>query len=100
VNEKSDEYVEKDLEWDMEQYRKRYPNIQFKDIPVSHPEYKIHSKLFYVKGVFHEYVTYINPGEGNPHTISAAMNVPREEASKEELAAYQEIIETLILFNR
>jgi hypothetical protein len=100
VSDKTDENVEKDLEWDMEQYRKRYPNIQFKDIPVSHPEYETYSKLFYVKGTFYEYVTYINPGESNPHKISAAMNVQREEASEEELAAYQEVIETLILFNR
>jgi len=98
VNDKTDENVEKDLEWDMEQYRKRYPNIQFKDIPVSHHEYKTYSKLFYIKETFYEYVTYINPGEGKPHTISAAMNVQRKEASEEELAAYQKVIETLILF--
>ncbi len=97
VNKKSDEYIEKDLEWDMEQYKKRYPKVQFKDIPVSHPKYKTYSKLFYIKETFYEYVTYINPGEGKPVALSAAMNLQRNEASKEALAAYQQVIETLVL---
>jgi hypothetical protein len=54
VNDKSDENVEKDLEWDMEQYKKRYPNVRFNEIPVSHPKYKTYSKLFYIKGTFYE----------------------------------------------
>ena len=95
VNEKSDECVEKDLEWDMEQYRKQCPKIQFKDISVSHPHYKTYSKLFFVKDSFYEYVTYINPGVGKPLTFSAAMNVPKVEATKDALAAYRQVIETL-----
>jgi len=97
VNKKSDEYVEKDLEWDMDQYKKQYPNVQFKDIQVFHPKYKTYSKLFYIKETFYEYVTYINPGAGKPVTLSAAMNLQRNEASKEELDAYQKVIETLVL---
>ena len=99
VNKKSDEYLEKDLEWDMEQYKKRYPNVQFKDIPVFHPKYKTYSKLFYIKETFYEYVTYINPGAGKPVTLSAAMNLQRNEASKEVLAAYQQVIQTLVVLN-
>lgn len=98
VNDKSEEQVEKDLEWDMEQYLKRYPRVQFRDIPISHPSYKTYSKLFYVQDNFYEYVTYINPGQGKPLTLSSAMNVQKIEALKETFAAYKEVTETLILW--
>ena len=97
VNKKYDEQVEKDLEWDMNQYRKRNPNVQFKDITVSHAEYKLYPKLFHINNIFYEYVTYINPGIGKPVTLSAAMNVQKNEASKDAFGAYQKIIESLVL---
>ncbi|MHC4457104.1 MAG: hypothetical protein ACYS0I_08425 [Planctomycetota bacterium] len=97
VNKKYDEQVEKDLEWDMDQYRKRYPNVQFKDIAASHAEYKIYPKLFYIKDKFYEYVTFINPGIGKPVTLSIAMNVQKNEASKDVFEAYRKIIRSLVL---
>jgi hypothetical protein len=99
INKKSDEYVEKDLEWDMDQYRKQHPKVQFKDISVLHPLYKTYSKLFYVKDSFYEYVAYVNPGVGKPLTFSAAMNVQKSEASKDAFTAYQQVIETLTLLS-
>jgi len=99
INKKMDESVEKDLEFDMDQYRNQYPTVQFKDITVTHLQYKTYSKLFYVKDTFYEYVTYVNPGSGKPVTFSVSMNVQKNEASKEAFAAYQKIIGTLSLLN-
>ncbi len=99
VNKKSDEHVEKDLRWDMEQYKEQYPTVQFKDVSVSHPNYRTYAKVFFVKDTFYEYVTYINPGAGKSLMFSAAMNVPKAEAATEALAAYREVIRTLTLLS-
>lgn len=99
LNDKTDEHIEKDLEFDMSQYKNRYPSVEFKDINVAHKEYKLCSKLFYVQNSFYEYVTYVNPGTGKPFTFSVAMNVPNNEASKSALKTYKEIINSLILLN-
>jgi|WetSurSiteA1Bulk_404760.scaffolds.fasta_scaffold21532_2 hypothetical protein len=97
INKKVDENVQEDLKYDMKQYRDRYPKIQFSDISVSHASFALYAKLFYETNLFYEYVTYINPGKGKPFTLSAAMNVQKREANAEELAAYKEIISSLIL---
>jgi hypothetical protein len=99
LNKKADENVEEDLQYDMKQYRDRFPKIQFSDISVSHESFSLYAKLFYEPNNFYEYVTYINPGKGKPFTLSAAMNVQKKEANAEELAAYKEIIASLILIN-
>lgn len=95
VNSKVYEDLEKDLIYDMQQYKKQYTKIKFKDINVSHLEYDIFSKLFYVHEDFYEYVTYINPGIGIKIMLSVSMNIQKREATEEELAAYTQIIESL-----
>ena len=94
---KTDENTALDLSYDMDQYRLRYPNIQFQDIKMGHPAYSNYSKLFLVPKGFSEYVTYLNPGKGIPRIISISMNVQKREAEKEELEAYQSIMKSLIL---
>ncbi|MHB8843935.1 MAG: hypothetical protein ACYC7L_04230 [Nitrospirota bacterium] len=88
VAKKTDENTAEDLKYDMEGYRKNYPNIQFKDIRVKHPEYRTYAKLLYVENDFHEYVTYLNPGRRYPYLISVSMTIPKAAASKEALNAY------------
>ena len=94
---KTDENTSLDLSYDMDQYRSRYPSIQFQDIKLGHQTYSSHSKLFLIQNGFFEYVTYLNPGKGIPRIISIAMKVQKRVADKEELEAYQIILNSLIL---
>jgi len=96
VNTKSDEDLEEDLAYDMQGYRKQYPKVTFADIKVSHPTYDVFPKLFYIPEDFYEYVTYINPGIGTSKMLSVSMNLQEREATKEELSAYLQIIESLL----
>jgi hypothetical protein len=92
---KTDENTAEDLKYDMEGYRKNYPNIQFKDIPVKHPEYRSYPKLLYIEDGFHEYVTYLNPGKKYPYLISVSMTIQKTAASKEDLQAYSFVVESI-----
>ena len=95
VDDKIDERVDKDLAADMNDYRNQFPNIQFKDIAVSHPRYRIYSKVFYVENNFYEYVAYINPGPQSALMFSVAMNTQKTEATQSELATLQKVITSL-----
>jgi len=89
---KTDENTAEDLKYDMEGYRKNYPNIQFKDILVTHPEYRAYPKLFYMENGFHEYVTYLNPGKKYPYIITVSMTIQKTTASKEDMQAYSFVV--------
>jgi hypothetical protein len=78
----------------MDQYRQRYREVSFKDIDVHSARHKVLSKLFYVPGVFYEYVSYLNLGAGNHLAVSVAMNT-QKPATGDEMAAYGEVIESL-----
>ena len=95
MSKKANENTQADLEYDMEDYKKEYANIKFKDIAVSHPLYKTYPKLFFVPDTFYEYVVYINPGSGIPQIYSAAMNKQGTEATEEELAVFKSIVESI-----
>ncbi len=95
VANKTDENTIEDLKYDMEGYRKQYPKVQFKDVYVKHHEYSIYPKLFYVDNNFYEYVTYLNPGKNFRYNITVSMNLQKNEASKEDMQAYANVIESL-----
>ncbi len=95
IADKTDENTIEDLKYDMESYRKQYPKVQFKDIPVKHHGYQTFPKLFYVADSFYEYVTYLNPGTKHRYNISVSMNIQKTEATKEDMQAYSSIIESI-----
>jgi len=95
VTKKTDENTAEDLNYDMEGYRKQYPGIQFKDIRVTHPEYRAYAKLFYIENGFHEYVTYLNPGKKYPYLIAVSMTIQKTKASKEDLQAYSFVVKSV-----
>lgn len=99
VSTKSGENTAEDLEYDMTSYRRRFPNILFKDLEVSSPRYGSVAKVFYVPYEFYEYVTYLNPGPSSHLLLSASMNTQRRPATQEELAAYQSVIDSLALMD-
>lgn len=95
VAKKTDENTAEDMKFDMESYRKQYPDVKFKDMPLKHPLYRTYAMLFYVKNGFHEYVTYLNPGENFPYIISVSMTVQNKTASNEEIKTYVAVVESI-----
>lgn len=84
-----------DLKYDLETYKNDYPNIQFKEFEVEHEDYECFSKIAYLKDDFYQYITYINPGKEYKNCISIVMNLAKRDANKEEIKAYNKIIESL-----
>ena len=95
LNEKSDEDTLKDLQADMQQYKKKYPKVQFALLDIAHPEYKTYQKLFLFPNDYYEYVTYLNPGRQHGFTISIWMSKEKTPATREELAAYSTVLRSV-----
>ena len=85
-----------DLRHDMDDYRKRFGDVAFRDLEVSHPEFRCFAKEFTVESLFHEYLTYLNPGDGTTERFAAVLNT-ESAASPEELEAYRAIVGSLVL---
>jgi len=96
VNSKVDENTIEDLQYDMDQYKRDHPNVQFQDLNVAHAEYKTFPKLMSVPGRFYEYVAYLNPGPGRPFIFSVAMSTRKEPATGEELKAYEAVLKSVV----
>ena len=94
VNRKVDKNTEQDLKADMDGYRKKYPTVRFEDLELKNERYKVFSKLFFVTDQFYEYVAYVNPGEDLPMVFSFALSKQGQRASREELAAFDAIIQS------
>src|SRR5207244_12769451 len=63
-----------DLQSDMDDYRRRFGGVAFRDLAVSHPEYACVAKEFAVESLFHEYLTYVSPGRGRAGRLEAALH--------------------------
>jgi len=100
VNTKVDEDTAKDLAHDMQGYRAEYPKLKFEDLEVSHMDYRLFPKLFYVPDSFYEYVVYMNPGNKFKYTLSISMNIQKRPATKQELMVFKEIVSTLIFMKK
>jgi len=96
VNSKVDENTKEDLLHDMRQYRAKYPKVVFEDVPVTHPQYSIFPKLFYIPDDFYEYVAYINPGADVDKMFSVSMSIQKRRATKDDFGAYKKVIESLL----
>ncbi|WP_158752973.1 hypothetical protein [Dyella sp. S184] len=100
ITDKVDEHVESDLAADMDGYKKDYPNVQFKNFVASNPKYRTYPKLFFVPNQFYEYVTYVNPGPSSPLMFSVAMSTHTNEATKEQLTAFDNVVSSLIMLKK
>jgi hypothetical protein len=99
VFDKADEDTSKDLEADMNEYRRKYPGVAFKDIDGIKARYKAWPKLFYVPKSFYEYVTYLNPGSKRRQLVSVSMNKTGTSSTADEMHAYQAVIQSFELMN-
>ena len=76
---------------------KRFGGVVFRDLQMSHPEYRCVAKEFAVESHFHEYLTYVSTAPGRTERFAAALNT-EAAASPEELEAYRAIVGSLVLF--
>lgn len=95
LSSKTDEDTTADLKYDMNEYRTKYPKIQFVEFEATHPSYRIFPKLFLLQGEFSEYVAYLNPGPTTPFLISASMNKQRGQATTEEIEAFRLVVKSI-----
>jgi hypothetical protein len=95
LNHKETTDPSEDMETDMKGYKDKYPKVQFSDLKLSHPKYKMSAKLFYFENDFYEYVVYIDPGPGVKLNFSVAMSKESKPATPEELRVFQDVIESI-----
>ena len=97
---KADEEVNKDLEYEISTIKEKNHDLKQQNIDVYSKSNSCFSKLVYVENTFYQYIAYINPGAQFHNAFSVSMNISKRPASKEELAAFKEIISTLVVFKR
>jgi hypothetical protein len=97
LNKKTTEDPEEDMLADVQGYKKQYPETKFQPLTIRHPECKTSAKLFYTPGDYYEYVAYVNPGKQHSLMFSITMSKSRKEATPQELAAYEHVLQSLRL---
>jgi len=95
VNDKTDEDTAADLQADRDTYKREYPQVQFDELAVSHPQYATFSEVFFLPGSFYEYVAYVNPGPKHHLLLSVAMSKARSAATPAELEAFRKVLGSL-----
>ena len=95
VNHKETTDPSEDMQTDMKGYKAKKPKVQFADLSVTQPKYKICAKLFYFENEYYEYVVYVDPGPGVKRNFSVAMSKDKKPATPEEMKAFQEILESV-----
>jgi len=95
VSKKADENTIEDLNYDMDGYKRRIPNVQFRDLNLAHAEYRTFAKIAFVPNQFYEYVAYLNPGQGRRFILSVAMSKRGEPATESELKAYETVLKSI-----
>ena len=95
VAKKVDENTGDDLAHDMREFRKLYPDAEFKDLKMKHPTYASHAQAFTIPRSRYDYVTFLNPGPGAPLLFSVTMYTGKKEADKKELKAYKGLVSSL-----
>lgn len=96
---KHDENTIEDLNYDVNSYKKDYPTLKEQTFEAKHKNYTTFSKLIYVDNKFWQYITYINPGVKFDKGVSVAMNISKRAATDKELAAYRQIVNSLVMIN-
>jgi hypothetical protein len=87
------------LKADMKRYKDNYPEVQFSDITMSHPDYHAFAKLYLSPSRFWEYVTYLESGPKARHLISVAMSKRQSEATVAEMKSYREVVRPVLLIS-
>jgi len=100
INKKVDENTIEDLNYDMDGYKQKFPNVQFGDLNLAHAEYKTFAKIFFIPNQFYEYVAYLNPGPGKRFILSVAMSKKGAPTTESELKAYETVLKSIAWLSR
>jgi hypothetical protein len=92
---KQDENTIDDLNHDVNGYKKEFPTAKVKDVKYKHKNYVCFAKVVYLQSRFYQYICYINPGKKFQNGFSVAMNVQKREPTKQELLAFESVIQSL-----
>jgi hypothetical protein len=95
VAKKVDEKTADDLAHEMKEFRKLYPDVEFKELKTPHPSYKSHAKTFAIPKSRYDYVAFLNPGPVTPYLFSVTMYTMKKRADKRELKIYKDVIKSL-----
>ncbi len=95
LNRKADENTAADLEHDLEEYRKKSPQVQYEGLNVGNMLYRCFAKLVFVEGEFYDYITYINPGSKYWYCFSVLMTGQKARLDDKQLTAYRFVAATL-----
>ncbi|HEY2296073.1 MAG TPA: hypothetical protein VGM86_35690 [Thermoanaerobaculia bacterium] len=95
VQHKFDENTALLIQGDINNIRKQFPNLELADLDVKHPKYPTFTKTLSQPGQFFQYEAYMNPGSMYPNALYAGMSKAKDPATPAELAAYQEIVQSL-----
>lgn len=98
---KQDEQVDKDFEYELLSIKEKNPQTREQNIEVNNMNgYLCFAKVAYVENESYQYIAYINPGSHFRNAFSVIMTVLRRRATTQELAAFKEIVYTLVVFKR
>lgn len=98
---KQDEQVDKDLEYELASIKEKNPKVKEQNLDASSAKlYDCFAKLAYAENELYQYIAYINPGTQFRNAFSVIMTIQKRAATKEELAAFREVVSTLVVFRR
>jgi len=101
VNGKTDEHIEKDLEADVAGYSKEYPEVVVQPLDLAHGSYASVGSKVIERGMFSEYVLYVNPGKEYKSILSLALSIRGREATADEMNAFRQVVQSLqVLANK
>jgi hypothetical protein len=92
---KQDENTIDDLNHDVNGYKREFPRAKVKEVRYKHKNYVCFAKVVYLQSRFYQYICYINPGKKFQNGFSVAMNVQKRAPTKQELLAFESVIQSL-----
>ena len=88
--------VATELHNDMARWSKRYPNTSFQDFAVARKGFQSYAKIYFVPGVYTDYVAYLDPGAQLPYYFIVSLQPGhRPKADDFELGALTAIVKSL-----
>jgi hypothetical protein len=78
VFDKGGDTVRQSLDYDMENYKKHYQKIEFKDFPIEELRYGYASRIFVVEDKTIDYVCFLDPDKKSALYVVFVLHGPKE----------------------
>jgi hypothetical protein len=76
VLDKGNRSIQEHLEYDMENYKKNYQNIEFQDFSIEGLKYEALAKIFIIEDKTVDYVCFLDPGKGSQLYVVFVLHGP------------------------